>query len=384
MSNITFSTCWYILKAKFDVNVYLHWIDNMLSNVNNYYLVIYSDENSSKYLEKYLHNPKIKLIIKPLEKFHNYKYKEKWIHNHTKNIFLNQITDWQVNMLWSEKIWFVDETIRNKYFNETNDHFYGWCDIGYFRNRKMDTIKEQLINWPSNEKINNLDKNKIHYACVNNDGNYLNYLHQLINNKNSVGLPNTPIPPQQVSIAGGFFILHKNKINDWKNMYDNKLQLYFENDYLVKDDQMIISDCVFSNNSHFQLYEEKDSTFDNWFLFQRFFMPISNQIKSNITSNKISVLIPIYNGVEFIDESISSVLNQTYTDWEIILGINGHPQNSTVYQTVEKYIYNLQFKETLLLNKSNKIQILDLYQINTKPDALNEMLKYGNSESIAI
>ena len=38
----------------------------------------------------------------------------------------------------------------------------------------------------------------------------------------------------------------------------------------------------------------------------------------------ISILIPIYNGIEFIDESVSSVLNQVYKDWEIIIGVNGH------------------------------------------------------------
>jgi hypothetical protein len=36
---IIFSTCWYILKAKFDKNKYGEWIDNLLNNVkiNNLY-----------------------------------------------------------------------------------------------------------------------------------------------------------------------------------------------------------------------------------------------------------------------------------------------------------------------------------------------------------
>ncbi len=46
----------------------------------------------------------------------------------------------------------------------------------------------------------------------------------------------------------------------------------------------------------------------------------------------ISILIPIYNGIEFIDDSVQSVLNQTYTNWELIIGINGHPENSDVYK----------------------------------------------------
>lgn len=46
----------------------------------------------------------------------------------------------------------------------------------------------------------------------------------------------------------------------------------------------------------------------------------------------ISILMPIYNGVEFIDESVGSIISQTYTDWELLIGINGHPANSDVYQ----------------------------------------------------
>ena len=33
----------------------------------------------------------------------------------------------------------------------------------------------------------------------------------------------------------------------------------------------------------------------------------------------ISILIPVYNGVEFIEDSVSSVLNQTYDKWELLI-----------------------------------------------------------------
>jgi len=34
--------------------------------------------------------------------------------------------------------------------------------------------------------------------------------------------------------------------------------------------------------------------------------------------------MPIYNGIEFIEESVKSIIKQTYTEWELIIGINGH------------------------------------------------------------
>jgi hypothetical protein len=169
---------------------------------------------------------KIKIIIKPLEQFYNFKYKDYWIENHKKNVLLNDKSSWELNMLWSEKIWFVNETIEKKYFDTD---FYGWCDIGYFRNRSNDSHTTNLLNWSNNEKIINLDKNKIFYACINNDNEYMNYLLKIVNNKNQMGLPLQEIPSTQNSIAGGFFIIHKNKIDCWTKIYDSKLELYFKN-----------------------------------------------------------------------------------------------------------------------------------------------------------
>jgi len=83
--------------------------------------------------------------------------------------------------------------------------------------------------------------------------------------------------------------------------------------------------------------------------------------------------MPIYNGIEFIEESVSSVLKQTYDNWELIIGINGHLENSEVYQTAKKY-------ESI----SDKIHVFDFYQIKGKASTLNEMLKYSSYEYIAI
>ena len=263
--SITFSSCFYIIHSKFEPDIYIKWMNNFISIVNNFHLVIYTDENSCKYINT-RENPNIKIILKPIDKFCNFKYKEQWILNHQKNYLLNDKSCWELNMLWSEKIWFVNETIERKYFDT---EFYGWCDIGYFRNRHDDIHTRNLVNWANNEKLNRLDKNKIHYACINNDNGYMNYLYKIVNNKNESGLPIQEISPHQNSIAGGFFIAHKDKISWWTKTYDSKLDLYFKNNYLVKDDQIILVDCILSNLNEFTLFREKLSGLDNWFMFQR-------------------------------------------------------------------------------------------------------------------
>ena len=89
----------------------------------------------------------------------------------------------------------------------------------------------------------------------------------------------------------------------------------------------------------------------------------------------ISILMPIYNGIEFIEESVNSILNQTYVNWELIIGVNGHNKDSEVYNIAKSY-------EDKDLN--NRIKVYDLYTINGKSNALNELVKYTNNEYIAL
>ena len=85
----------------------------------------------------------------------------------------------------------------------------------------------------------------------------------------------------------------------------------------------------------------------------------------------ITILMPIYNGIEFIETSVNSIINQTYKKWELIIGINGHKQNSEVYQTALKY-------------QNKKINVLDLYNCKGKSNSLNEMIKYSSYNFIAL
>ena len=87
----------------------------------------------------------------------------------------------------------------------------------------------------------------------------------------------------------------------------------------------------------------------------------------------ISILMPIYNGIEFIDESVSSVISQTYDKWELLIAINGHPENSEVYKIAKKYA-----------EVNNKIRVFNLYNIKGKSNALNEVIKYCNYDYIAL
>lgn len=85
----------------------------------------------------------------------------------------------------------------------------------------------------------------------------------------------------------------------------------------------------------------------------------------------ISILMPLYNGVEFLRESLSSVIAQTYEEWELLIGINGYPPNSDIFKRVSNY-------------NSNKIRVLDLPEVSGKSEALNEMLKETKQDLICL
>ena len=79
----------------------------------------------------------------------------------------------------------------------------------------------------------------------------------------------------------------------------------------------------------------------------------------------ISILLPIYNGIEFIEECVSSIHYQSFKIWELIIGINGHPKESETYKIAKEYE-----------KKDSRIKVLDLYTIKGKSNALNEMIKH--------
>lgn len=85
----------------------------------------------------------------------------------------------------------------------------------------------------------------------------------------------------------------------------------------------------------------------------------------------ISILMPIYNGIEFIEQSVNSIKNQKYSNWELIIGINGLPKDSEVYQIAKKY-------------ENEKIKIYEIFNTKGKSEALNEMLKFTNYNWIAL
>ena len=87
----------------------------------------------------------------------------------------------------------------------------------------------------------------------------------------------------------------------------------------------------------------------------------------------ISILMPIYNGIEFINDSVMSIIQQKYTNWELLIGINGHQPNSEVFKIAQKYA-----------DLNSNIRVYDFMDIKGKSNTLNEMIKYCKYDWISL
>lgn len=65
--------------------------------------------------------------------------------------------------------------------------------------------------------------------------------------------------------------------------------------------------------------------------------------------NKIAIIMPVYNGEEYLDESIQSVLNQTYKDFQLIC-VNDSSTDSSL-EILNKY--KEQDSRVVVLTKEN-------------------------------
>lgn len=322
-------------------------------------LVLYTNEPTWEVLSQHGLKPLSNIVIvkKPLEAFSTYIHKDHWMRNHEQNVHLNSITSWELNMLWSEKIEIVRETIANRYFNT---EWHGWCDIGYFRNRPNDLHTNELVGWPDRRKIQALSHDHIVYACVNS---HIQPWRDFFDVHGYVS-------PDQITFAGGFFLIHSSQITWWHQTYYQTLYRYFERKHVVKDDQVIVADCIFNYPEHFSIQTEEDQRYDPWFMFQRL-LSVEKEVPTS--TPLISILMPLYNGVEFLSESVHSVLQQSYPHWELLIGINGHEPTSAVYFTAMRY--------TL---QDARIRVLDYPTLKSKSETLNNMVHVSRGSHIAL
>lgn len=83
----------------------------------------------------------------------------------------------------------------------------------------------------------------------------------------------------------------------------------------------------------------------------------------------ISILLPIYNGERYLSRCLESILNQSYSDFELLIGFNG---------TIDKS------KDIVTSYKDDRIKIFDYGQDKGKAKTLNKLLQEVKTAWIAL
>jgi glycosyltransferase involved in cell wall biosynthesis len=83
----------------------------------------------------------------------------------------------------------------------------------------------------------------------------------------------------------------------------------------------------------------------------------------------ISILLPTYNGEKFISQSIDSILNQTFEDFELLIGFNGTTDSS---------------KDIVSSYNDNRIRVFDYGDEKGKSITLNKLLLESKNDWVAL
>ena len=86
---------------------------------------------------------------------------------------------------------------------------------------------------------------------------------------------------------------------------------------------------------------------------------------------KVSIIMSVYNGAEYLKEAIDSIIAQEYKNWEFVICNDGSTDNTQ--EILDEYKARLPEHFILLKNEQNR----------RLPHSLNKCLKYCNGELIA-
>lgn len=68
---------------------------------------------------------------------------------------------------------------------------------------------------------------------------------------------------------------------------------------------------------------------------------------------KISILLTVYDNIEYLNECLQSIQSQSYNNWELIIW-NDNPSSNDADKIVNDFIYNNGYKNTILYIKNSE------------------------------
>jgi hypothetical protein len=349
----TIVSAFYVMNSKFPSAQYFHWINTFLSNIPCH-LVFFTDEELLPIL-KQMRGPymdRTRFVVLPREQWTAYtKYGKAFWEQQNMIDHEKAIHSADLYAIWYEKKEFVLRAIEMNPFQHSR---FIWCDAGAFRYPEW-LSQLQDFGGKGIEQIIPEDRHVVLQVEPFSSEDEEDFLVDRIGKFDRVN-----------RIGGGIQGGSVETWKRWSHHYDEKLQERVDKKMFVGKDQSIMAALVLQYPTLVKVIPANRSIRDHWFTLLFHFTPSQIEAKPFF-----SVLIPLYNGIEFLGETINSIKEQTYKDYEVLIGVNGHSPNSEVYRQAKQY-------------ESNTVKVYDLPFVHGKPATLNYLVSCAKADWIAL
>ena len=90
----------------------------------------------------------------------------------------------------------------------------------------------------------------------------------------------------------------------------------------------------------------------------------------------VSVLIRLYNGIEFLHESLASVCQQSYDDWDLLIGVNGHgPDGNDVHKKANEIVKQNKYRD--------QIRVINYPTVKGGAEVMNALVADAKAQWVA-
>lgn len=340
----TVVSAYFPIPSKFPPGQYLTWIKDFMENIPCH-LVFFAPQEIIGLISQWRVAYMDRTIFIPFdftqcEAFKKYGY-EFWEKELEKDLE-RKIHSPELYATWYEKKEFVLKAIEQNPFKHDK---YLWADAGGFR------VKEWFPELKTFASAHNISDTRFFLLSISpfleeEKANYLKII-------------------DGARIGGGYLAAHKNVWTKYSEKYDEMMKEYMGENLFMGKDQNIMASMYLKDPDFFQLVDTDHTSRDAWFWPQIYFSRPA----------EITILIPLYNGIEFLHTSLTSIIQQTYKEWNVIIGINGHPPGAPVAAQVSSIISQLGCE--------NRVKVIQL-DTKGKPASMNAMVKYVNTEWVAV
>jgi len=358
----TIVSAYFRFPSKFSQHDYLFWIKNFLEHIPCS-LVFYTEADliplftswRGEYMDRTIFTPFNFNDAEAFKKYgRNFWEKELEKDNEWNYITNEKIHSAELYAIWYEKKEFVLKTIAANPFNHEK---FLWCDAGGFR---ITSWFDRLQDFPNADMIHPTKFFLLNIEAFTNS--------ELSNSFSDFSKLNR--------IGGGYLAASAATWKQFSIKYDIMLNRYREKELFVGKDQNIIASMYVEDPEFFDLVPSDGSCENAWFYPQLYFSQKTEPLPL------ITVLIPLYNGIEFLSVCLASICEQTFKNWQVLIGINGHEPNSDIFKKATLIVKSMTEKYKL---SSHKINIVDLPPtIKGKPAASNKLVQLIKTPWISI